>query len=138
MSYERSETEVSGIQTLSTSGVKMTVAPGRPVDLVRVGVVLTTATTDANTLITVQRRPVAGAAANEVTLMAFNVPVAAVGTVHYADIPTRAGVPVDPGADITVSSNGGSTAGAGHVFVEYFPRAFAGPRVASANKITVV
>lgn len=129
MSYERSDTVTTGTtQTLSSAGIKMTYIPARPIDLVRVGVVITTATTVANTLITVQRRPVAGAAANEVTLMQFNVPVADIGTVHYADLPGRDVVAVDPGEDLIVSSNGGSTAGAGLVFVEFFPRSFHGPR----------
>lgn len=134
MAYERSETVTSvTAQTLSTSATIMTFIPGRPVDLVRVGVVITTATTVAATRITVQRRPVAGTASNQVTLMEFNVPVAAAGTVHYADIPSRVAAEVNPGEDITVATDGGSTAGAGLVFIEHFPRSFQGSRNAAVK-----
>lgn len=122
----------SAIQTVSTSGIKFTITPGGPIDILRVGIVITTATTGAVTNLKVERRPVAAAAANQVELAEFAVPILAVGKVSYFDLAARGAI--NPGEDVTVSSDGGSTAGAGVIFVEYLERPFVGTRIANATE----
>jgi hypothetical protein len=125
------KTEVSGVLTISSGSAAFAIVPAQPIDVIRVGIVLTTATTAAVTKLTLQRRPIAGTAANEVTLAEFNVPVAAAGTVHYFNLTARGAI--NPGEDVRMVSNNGSSAGAGHMFMEYLERPFVGERIANAT-----
>jgi hypothetical protein len=72
-----------------------------PLILRRVGVILEQeAATGTSAVITIQRRPVAGVAANQVTVDTITVPANAAGDVFYVDgLNTR----LDPGEDVVAA-----------------------------------
>lgn len=127
----RTTEKTAAAATITTAGIHLTVTPTVPVKLVRVVVVVTTGVTVAAETITVQRRPIAGTAANQVTLGAFTVPIAAAGSVFYFEDFDLA--EINPGEDLTVASSGASTAGAAHIGVELIEDPFVGSRVAGAT-----
>lgn len=101
--------EATGIEARHAVGLT-------PMILRRVGVILEQeAATGTSAVITIQRRPVAGVAANEVTIDTITVPANAAGDVFYVDgLDTR----VDPGEDVVadVTTAMGTQATLGFVF----------------------
>lgn len=110
--------------------------PGFPVKIVRVVLVYTTGNTTPGNGVTAQRRPVAGAAANQVTLGTFvTTATTAAGDVDYLDvgIDVAQATGVDnskvnvaridwiiyPGQDFALVSDGAGAAGVCDVYIEY-------------------
>lgn len=153
----RKTENIGSIADMSAGG-NVSFAPGQPIDLHRVVVVLTTASTVAAASVEVHRRPIAGTAANEEQLEAFLVPItAAGGVVHFefgrpsesdasgnqsqtggdANSNLRVGEPptkhqINPGQDVILTFGSEPGAGACEVYLEYFEQPFAGERVEDA------
>lgn len=147
---------VAALGTYTPSGANtITWNPGIPVEIVRLIFVWTTANSAATSGITAQRRPVAGAAANQETLGTFELPLAAAiaaGVVSYLDVGfdvaqavavdgslvdvARVHWTINPGQDFALVSDGDGTAGVCDVFVEYVPKPFAGEEIEDALALT--
>jgi hypothetical protein len=136
--------KVHSAGTYTPSGANtIAFAPGKSIRAKRVILVYTTAHTTPGSTLTVQRRPIAGTAANQVTLGTWLTPAAvAAGAVIYLDLedvvdqPTEEdglggttvsiyagsdGAPaIAAGQDIAVVSDGGGDAGVANVYFEYF------------------
>lgn len=141
----------SGIQTLSSSGDKLTFQPVEPVEVIRWGVLVTTALTVASLILTGDHEQIAGAAltpagAGDLGTLTVTTTVGVLGAGAYTETVnpnaefsegggerTAAGVEtgivtkpflVFPGEQIAIGSDGGPTAGAGVVWIMYRPKAF--------------
>ncbi len=147
---------VASLGTYTPSGAN-TIAwdPGVPVEITRLIFVWTTANSGATNGITAQRRPIAGTAANQVTLGTFELPLAAAiaaGVVSYLDVgidnaatdPGDGSVlevardhwTINPGQDFALVSDGDGTAGVCDVYVEYVSKPFAGTEIEDAIALT--
>jgi hypothetical protein len=131
-------------------------APGQPIDIMRIILVYTTANSGAGNVLALQRRPVAGTAANQEALGTVTTTAAiAAGQVEYIDV----GKPIDldgsvqsdgsvlheagdgvfqinPGQDFAIVSGGEGTAGVVTVYLEVLEQPFTGDRVEDATELT--
>jgi hypothetical protein len=84
-----------------------------PLILRRVSVILEQeAATGTSAVITIQRRPIAGVAANQVTIDTITVPAAAAGQIYYVDgLDTKINPGEDVVADVTTAMGTQLTAG---------------------------
>lgn len=105
MSYDHQKIEVyvspSATGNGEATGIEARYAVGlTPLILRRVGVILEQEdATGTSAVLTIQRRPVAGVAANEVTIDTITVPANAAGDVFYVDgLDTK----LSPGEDVVV------------------------------------
>ncbi len=139
MAHDYVTKKVAALGTYTVSDpVTIAWAPGKSAKILRLIFVFTTANTTAKNVLTMQRRPVAGAAANQVSLGTFELPaVAALGAVYYFDYARPLGTAqtvtdgslvldaspyeaqILPGQDFAIVSDGGGTAGVCNVYVEY-------------------
>lgn len=96
-------------------------APGMVPHIVRAIALVFTLAPNATDAIVVQRRPVAGAAANQVTIDTVNLVVAncGAGEVMYV---TGLDTEIAPGEDLAVVLPGTSTAGTAHIIAYVEPR----------------
>lgn len=99
------------------TGVEAAVKPGLfPLTLRRVGVVLQTeAATGTSAVVTIERRPIAETAANEVTLGTITVAAGALGQIFYSD---QFNDKISPGEDVVadVTTAMGTQATFGFIF----------------------
>lgn len=136
--------KVHSLGTYTPSGANtIAFAPGKSIRATRVILVYTTAHTTPGSTLTVQRRPIAGTAANQVTLGTWLTPAAiSAGAVIYLDLEDTVGQPssvtglggntdyvyegsegaraILAGQDLAIVSDGGGDAGVANVYVEYF------------------
>lgn len=134
-------TKVKDLGSFTINGANtIAFAPGEAVNIKRIIFAFTTAHTTPAPTLTMQRRPIAGTAANEVSLGTFALAAAmAAGSVYYFDlarplVTTGTVSTIDgslgytaepdmpqilPGQDFAIVSDGGGNAGVCNVFVEY-------------------
>lgn len=134
----RSYTKVErspAITTIDTAGIKHTFVATKPVRITRFGCVLTTATTVAASVLTLDHHLASGAnlGVDQANVAGdLTVPVSAINTGFYkeaADFTGGKPVLVLPGEVVDIVTDGGSTAGDGYVFLEYEEEPFVDAKV---------
>lgn len=123
MAYVDGRYEVMVVKdgAIDTSGDLGDWAPGIHPHIIRaVAVIVTTATTVAATVVGIDKRVTAGSDTGRVVLDTITVPVSiAAGKVIYL---ANLDFEVLPGEEIVIDTDGGSTAGDGHVVLLVEPR----------------
>ncbi len=147
------DTQIADLGSLTINGNNtVAFAPGRPAAVKRVIFRYTTGNTTATNGITIQRRPIAGVASNQVSLFTFETTeTTAAGDIDFAvlAVANPAGVAhtsqsssmttgsqlsfsaedenfpvIWPGQDLAIVSDGDGTAGVCNVYVEYYELPF--------------
>ena len=103
---------------IDTAGDMLVFTPAVPVDIVSFGVTLTTTTSVAVTVLTLDKRPTAGSdTARTAAQSTITIPIAAAAGKQY-----RANfqpIEINPGEEVVIQTDGGSTAGDGFCFISY-------------------
>lgn len=140
------QTYIASLGTYTVNGANtIAFAPGSKVKLKRLILVYTTAHTTPGAELTLQRRPIAGTAANQETLAVMTTPAAVAagaylyyefGTPYANVVASSDSVPggytsaspdmpeIDVGEDFAIVSDGGGDAGVANVYVEYIQEPF--------------
>ena len=133
-------TEVSGQVTFTTTGDKFEFTPGRPVNVIRWGIIANALIdVGAGMIVTMDFRPTVGSDASRVngsvasgvdtaggTLSTSTTDVAA-GDGIYHDVVAANGFQIDPGESAVFEvTDAADTAGTGYIFVEYEELPFQG------------
>lgn len=144
--------------TATAADVKFLFAPSKPIDVIRWGVIYTTAKDATAMALTLSRRPVAGSASSKVVISTLTDSAArAAGAVTYQEPGSLATVAatqstaedgslrnvdpvgpyhVTPGQQLSVElTDVADATGAGYVFIEYVEYPFAGSDISAAVKI---
>lgn len=152
MYWDKAHVAELGTFAIDTAG-QVAYVPGVPIDAFRVVLVIDEALTVADSVITVEVQDMSGATVTTVGTATAAFTGSAVGDVLTFLIDESNGdgttgsdgslvqatdggvVEVDPGFQIALVSDGGSTAGGAQAFIEYVPQGFSGERVEDAVEL---
>ena len=142
-------TEVSAQVTVNSTGDKMTFTPGRPVNIIRWGIIAD-ALIDVGAGMTIKAdfRPTAGSDSGrgdgdvgDITTTSDIAQGKGLFTQDLSDDATEVKFQVDPGEQVVFQvTDAADTAGTGHIFVEYEEEGFSGglpaPALSLGNRIS--
>jgi hypothetical protein len=126
MTEAYSHREESAVATLTTTGIKFTLTPAVPIDIIRWGVIANALIdVGAGMILQARKRPTAGSATGESvvgTLSTGTTDIAA-GTLFNDEL--AAPVQIDPGQDFVVdATDAADTAGTGFIYAIFRIRGF--------------
>jgi len=135
MQFTDYKQEVSAQVALDAAADAFVFTPGVPVDVVRVGVIVSSATTTnpQNLDIEFDKRPTAGSDTGRTTSQATIIGTTGLtqGKMHYKNLSTP--LQLNPGEQLVAQVVNAMTAGDGHIVIEYQQRPFQSGSSASAS-----
>jgi hypothetical protein len=108
--------------SIAATGILHGHVPSRPIDVIRFGLIVTTAATVSGTFL-LKRRPTPGSASGEVTLGTVTMVTAsrAIGSVLFADV-NAAVSRINPGAEVVIDCTVAATTGVATMFLDFQQR----------------